>query len=116
MKEAKYDAHDFEQFSKVAFASLEKNQLEKSLFSATELQRLHASDRAIVSPVCAILGGFLAQDIIKVLSRVGRPIVNVFIFSAEDSVGREFLTTATGSLSLDRNIPVPTPNGTTCLL
>mmetsp|Transcript_6926 Transcript_6926/g.7172 ORF Transcript_6926/g.7172 Transcript_6926/m.7172 type:complete len:160 (+) Transcript_6926:458-937(+) len=42
--------------------------------------------------VCAVIGGCLAQEIIKVISHVGKPMFNVFVFSAEDSIGRSFST------------------------
>ncbi|CAG8693001.1 1297_t:CDS:2, partial [Scutellospora calospora] len=33
-----------------------------------------------LTPICAILGGVLAQDILNVLSKKGAPINNLFVF------------------------------------
>lgn len=40
-----------------------------------------------LSPVCAIVGGFVGQEAIKALSENGRPLKNIFIYSALDSTG-----------------------------
>lgn len=40
-----------------------------------------------VSPVCAILGGVLAQEIIKAVSQKDPPHNNFFFFTSEDSAG-----------------------------
>lgn len=40
-----------------------------------------------MSPVCAILGGILAQEVIKVVSGKDLPIKNWFVFNAEDMSG-----------------------------
>ena len=39
------------------------------------------------SPVCAIVGGVLAQDIIRIISRKDQPISNMFLFNADDFSG-----------------------------
>jgi len=40
-----------------------------------------------LSPVCAIVGGILGQEIIKALSQKGRPLQNMFLYSAIDTTG-----------------------------
>ncbi|CAG8607816.1 13162_t:CDS:2 [Ambispora leptoticha] len=42
---------------------------------------------AEISPVCAIVGGILAQDILKALSQKGPPINNFFVFNGTDCSG-----------------------------
>jgi len=41
-------------------------------------------------PVCSILGGFLSQEVVKAVSKIGDPMMNVFVFSSEDFVGKAF--------------------------
>ncbi|KAI9141631.1 hypothetical protein BKA69DRAFT_1073178 [Paraphysoderma sedebokerense] len=40
-----------------------------------------------ISPVCAIVGGFIAQEVLKTLSGKGRPIYNMFVYSGDDGAG-----------------------------
>ncbi|RCN26485.1 hypothetical protein ANCCAN_27788, partial [Ancylostoma caninum] len=40
-----------------------------------------------LSPVCAIVGGLAGQEAIKAMSENGRPLRNIFIYSALDSTG-----------------------------
>jgi hypothetical protein len=37
-----------------------------------------------------ILGGFLSQEVVKAVSRIGVPMLNVFVFSVNDFVGKAF--------------------------
>ena len=39
------------------------------------------------NPVCAVVGGFLAQEVIKFLSKKDAPIRNTFVYDALDSFG-----------------------------
>ena len=48
-------------------------------------------------PVCAVIGGILSQEIVKVISQTGEPMKNVFQFSAETYCGRATDTTSAGS-------------------
>ena len=43
---------------------------------------------AELPPVNAILGGVLANEILKVISHKGEPVNNVFFFSLMDNVGQ----------------------------
>jgi len=43
-------------------------------------------------PVCSVLGGFLSQEVVKAVSRRGTPMMNVFVFSSDDFVGKAFET------------------------
>lgn len=45
-------------------------------------------------PVCSIVGGFLSQEIVKAVSKVGVPMINVFVFSLLDGIGRTFSTSS----------------------
>ncbi|KAJ3044023.1 hypothetical protein HDV00_003552 [Rhizophlyctis rosea] len=44
--------------------------------------------RAEISPVCAVLGGLLGQEILKVLAANGAPINNFFAYDAFEPMGR----------------------------
>ncbi|KAF9106364.1 SUMO-activating enzyme subunit 1 [Mortierella sp. AM989] len=52
------------------------------------LQTLVESASAEISPVCAIVGGFLAQDILKALSGKDAPILNYFLYNGIEGTGR----------------------------
>ncbi|KAG0203268.1 SUMO-activating enzyme subunit 1 [Mortierella sp. GBA30] len=51
------------------------------------LQTLAATASAEISPVCAILGGFLAQDILKTLSGKDAPLLNYFMYNGFEGTG-----------------------------
>lgn len=51
------------------------------------LEELVTGD-AELPPVNAILGGVLANEILKVISLRGEPVNNVFFFSLMDNVGQ----------------------------
>ena len=55
--------------------------------AAAQLARTAATE---ISPVCAVTGGMLAQDIIKAISGKNRPVDNWFFFDGATGVGREF--------------------------
>lgn len=37
-----------------------------------------------------VIGGFLSQEVVKAVSKIGEPMRNVFVFSATDFVGKSF--------------------------
>ena len=41
-------------------------------------------------PTCSVVGGILAQEVIKVMTKVGAPVHNFFVYSASDFCGRSF--------------------------
>ena len=51
------------------------------LFSLPIFRTLVSTASAEISPVCAILGGFLAQDILKTLSGKDAPLLNYFLYN-----------------------------------
>ena len=44
-----------------------------------------------IMPVCAIVGGYLAQDILKTLSGKDAPILNYFLYSGMEGNVKEIL-------------------------
>ncbi|KAF9356453.1 SUMO-activating enzyme subunit 1 [Mortierella sp. NVP85] len=51
------------------------------------LRTLVTSATAEISPVCAIVGGFLAQDILKTLSGKDAPLLNYFLYNGIEGTG-----------------------------
>ena len=51
------------------------------------LEELVTGD-AVLAPVNAVLGGVLANEILKVISHKGEPVNNFFFFSLMDNVGQ----------------------------
>ena len=47
---------------------------------------------AEIAPVCAIVGGFLAQDILKTLSGKDAPLLNYFMYNGLEGIAWLFLT------------------------
>ncbi len=52
------------------------------------IRSLVQNRNAEISPVCAILGGFLAQEILKVISANETPIINFFGYDADEAHGQ----------------------------
>ncbi|KAI9089817.1 hypothetical protein DFS34DRAFT_383186 [Phlyctochytrium arcticum] len=59
-----------------------------------ELMAIARTSKAEINPVCAILGGFTAQDILKVLSMKDAPIQNFFCFNGDEFAGRMIVVPA----------------------
>lgn len=60
------------------------------LGSHADLQVLATIADAEVSPVCAVLGGMLGQEVIKALSGKGEPAKNILMFDGTDGGCRSF--------------------------
>ncbi|KAJ3183721.1 SUMO-activating enzyme subunit 1 [Gaertneriomyces sp. JEL0708] len=61
---------------------------DESFLSDDFVRCLLQSPGAAIQPVCAVLGGFAAQDILKVLSGKDLPIDNIFCFDARRFSGK----------------------------
>lgn len=72
-------------YSKGFDAEKDKDVISKSLAIAQALLQCTNVD---LTPVCAVLGGFLAQDIVKVVSTHNEPIYNIFTFDGTTGEGR----------------------------
>ncbi|KAM3570119.1 hypothetical protein VYU27_007816 [Nannochloropsis oceanica] len=69
-------------------AALLENGLEEGFLSEEELRALAISGRTELSPVCAVIGGILGQEILKAVSRKGEPALNCFLWDGETHEGR----------------------------
>lgn len=59
-----------------------------AVIDATYVYRIAATTAAHeLSPVCAVVGGVLAQDILKALAARESPIVNFFVFDGQTGGG-----------------------------
>ena len=78
------------------FAALSKDFLRKQnldvdyLGSEDDLKRLAVIATAEVSPACAVLGGVLGNEVIKVISGKGEPANNVLLFDGIDGGCKSF--------------------------
>jgi len=61
------------------------------LGSEAELKQLSLLASAEVSPVCAVLGGLLGNEVIKAISGKGEPANNLLLFDGTDGSCRNFL-------------------------
>ncbi|GKV13659.1 hypothetical protein SLEP1_g24646 [Rubroshorea leprosula] len=64
----------------------EANSLKESLVPDALLERL-VKHKWEFPPVCAIIGGFLGQEVIKAISGKGDPLKNFFYFDALNGKG-----------------------------
>ncbi|KAF9436229.1 SUMO-activating enzyme subunit 1 [Entomortierella beljakovae] len=72
---------DWDVMLKLRDEKLKSSQVDSAFVEDELLQTLVDSASAEISPVCAIVGGFLAQDILKTLSGKDAPLLNYFLYS-----------------------------------
>lgn len=66
--------------------------------------------------LCSVVGGFLSQEVMKAISNTGVPMMNIFVFSLLDGVGREFTTKSTASnIPLSLSLSSPSSSTTTTI-
>ena len=78
---------DMTQFTELATQKHKELQLPAETLRAETIRRFMQSLGTEISPVCAYLGGQLAQDIINVLSQKEQPVQNMLIFDGEEMKG-----------------------------
>ncbi|KAG0221493.1 hypothetical protein BGX31_009800, partial [Mortierella sp. GBA43] len=78
---------DLEEMYKLRDVRLESAQVDTGFVGNDLLQTLSASAVAEIAPACAILGGFLAQDILKALSGKDAPILNYLLYNGIEGTG-----------------------------
>ncbi|RKO82838.1 hypothetical protein BDK51DRAFT_23854, partial [Blyttiomyces helicus] len=71
-------------------ASLTSAEMDPSYLPDDSVRHLAQTATAELSPVCAVLGGFLAQEVLKVLSGKGEPFRNFFCYDGNSAVGKVF--------------------------
>lgn len=83
-------ATDLEQVKEILNKMLIENEIDFMPDSLADIFSL-PDTWANFLPTCSILGGILAQEIIKLMTNVGSPINNFFVYSTRDFCGRSFL-------------------------
>ncbi|KAF9998393.1 SUMO-activating enzyme subunit 1 [Entomortierella chlamydospora] len=78
---------DLEAMFKLRDERLKSAQVDNSFVEDELLQTLVETASAEISPVCAIVGGFLAQDILKALSGKDSPLLNYFLYNGIEGTG-----------------------------
>ncbi|KAF9360509.1 SUMO-activating enzyme subunit 1 [Mortierella sp. AD094] len=78
---------DLDAMFKLRDERLKSAQVDNSFVEDELLQTLVETASAEISPVCAIVGGFLAQDILKTLSGKDSPLLNYFLYSGIEGTG-----------------------------
>lgn len=92
--------NDVENLSTVASELLEKHQVAtaptvkngRDFVAAlmASIPRLCECHDAMLSVIAAVVGGFLAQEVLKAAGRVGEPMQNIFVFSGEENTAKAF--------------------------
>lgn len=78
---------NFDSFKTHVIRKAEDLGLPSGIIQDAIIQAFLSSARAELSPVAAVLGGVLAQDILNVLSQKEQPIQNFFIFDGDSNEG-----------------------------
>ena len=60
------------------------------LGGAEELARLARVAGRCVTPVCAVVGGMLSQEVVKSVTRSGEPVNNMLVNDGWSSEGKQF--------------------------
>ncbi|KAF9173730.1 SUMO-activating enzyme subunit 1 [Mortierella sp. AD010] len=81
------DQQDLEAMFKLRDERLKSAQVDNSFVEDELLQTFVETASAEISPVCAIVGGFLAQDILKALSGKDSPLLNYFLYNGIEGTG-----------------------------
>lgn len=84
---------DIEIIQNITTTLLQQNNLSVDFITLEDIQEnICLSTWSQMMVLVSILGGFLSQEIVKAVSGVGVPMMNIFIFSLRDGVGKEFTT------------------------
>ncbi|KAF9124780.1 SUMO-activating enzyme subunit 1 [Mortierella sp. 14UC] len=78
---------DLEAIFKLRNERLTSAQVDNAFVDDDLLQTLADTALAEIAPVCAIVGGFLAQDILKTLSGKDAPLLNYFLYNGLEGTG-----------------------------
>ena len=56
-------------------------------YTSAQLREMWAMRDAEISPVCAILGGMVGQEVVKYISMKDEPICNFFLYDGSEAGG-----------------------------
>jgi len=69
---------------------LMENGCDENFLTNDSIQNMCICNQAMVAVITSVVGGFLAQEVMKGVSRVGKPMQNVFVFSGVSVVAKAF--------------------------
>ena len=96
-----------EQFRAFARAELDRCGVDAATFGADDVDRALRTAGAELSHVCAIVGGVVGQEVLKVLHAKDPPVHNVFLFDGRTGNGFQFLIPQVpANLLLVKNVAV----------
>ncbi|ORZ16820.1 hypothetical protein BCR41DRAFT_380919 [Lobosporangium transversale] len=78
---------DLDAMFRIRDERLKSAQVDGAFLDNELIQTLVSTVSAEISPVCAIVGGFLAQDILKTLSGKDAPLLNYFLYNGLQGSG-----------------------------
>ncbi|KAF9918126.1 SUMO-activating enzyme subunit 1 [Linnemannia zychae] len=78
---------DMDSLFKLRDERLKSAEVDSGFVDNQLLQTLAETASAEIAPVCAIVGGFLAQDILKTLSGKDAPLLNYFLYNGLEGTG-----------------------------
>jgi ubiquitin-like 1-activating enzyme E1 A len=91
-KKNAWPANDCDEFVDITKSFLKDQGLEESYLGNDEdLKNLAEMSSAEVSPVCAVIGGILGNEVIKAISGKGEPANNILMFDGFDGGCKSFL-------------------------
>jgi ubiquitin-like 1-activating enzyme E1 A len=91
LQHGRYPLHnDFGEMSSFTSKFLASNNIDSEFLGPDDILSVCTSSRTPLGIVGTVVGGFLAQEIIKAVSRVGDPLLNVFVFSADSNIAKAF--------------------------
>ncbi|CAH1759104.1 3762_t:CDS:2, partial [Entrophospora sp. SA101] len=97
-------SEDIEKLSSIRDSYMQSVGIDSSFVSDELLKSLVLNFSAELSPICAIVGGILAQDILKALSCKELPINNFFIYDGNEEFNNsEFSVLCCGSIVAHEN-------------
>jgi len=76
------DPQDVQKMHEISQQMLKERGLPADFVNSEYVNQLTANATSELSPVCAILGGILGQEVIKVLSGKEDPLSNFFFYNA----------------------------------
>lgn len=82
-----YPLKDDERLDSVRLSYLEMSEVDKLYVPLTYVNELASQLQLEFSPTCAVLGGFLAQEVLKYLSKKECPFANFFCYDSWKSTG-----------------------------
>ena len=79
---------DTDEVMTLATRMCEEHEISKDLLDETRLNNLASVATVDMTPICAIMGGMIGQEVVKAISQKDEPICNFFFYDALQGNGR----------------------------